>query len=81
MAAAPGSEREEDRRPGTAGVGRPAWVGDRPVPLTPIVGREWEAAALRDLLLDRVARLVTLTGPGGVGKRPAWRCRSRRLSP
>ena len=45
MAAAPGSEREEDRRPGTAGVGRPAWVGDRPVPLTPIVGREREAAA------------------------------------
>jgi predicted ATPase/DNA-binding CsgD family transcriptional regulator len=38
------------------------------VPLTPIVGREREAAALRDLLAGRAARLVTLTGPGGVGK-------------
>jgi hypothetical protein len=61
MAAAPGSERNEDRRPGPAGVGRPAWVGDRPVPLTPIVGREREAAALRDLLLDRVAIEVAST--------------------
>jgi predicted ATPase/DNA-binding CsgD family transcriptional regulator len=38
------------------------------VPLTPIVGRERETAALRDLLAGRAARLVTLTGPGGVGK-------------
>src|SRR4030095_14233271 len=47
---------------------RPVWVGHRPVPLTPIVGREREAAALRDLLGGRAARLVTLTGPGGGGK-------------
>jgi non-specific serine/threonine protein kinase len=52
----------------TGGAGRPAWVGHRPVPLTPIVGREQETAAVRDLLGGRVARLVTLTGPGGVGK-------------
>jgi predicted ATPase/DNA-binding CsgD family transcriptional regulator len=57
MSAAPSSERP-----------RPAWAGRRPLPLTPIVGREREAAALRDLLLGRAARLVTLTGPGGVGK-------------
>jgi predicted ATPase len=69
MAAAPGSKRSEGPRSGTAGAGRrPAWVGRRPVPLTPIVGREREAAALRDLLSGRAARLVTLTGPGGVGK-------------
>jgi predicted ATPase len=47
---------------------RPEWVGQRPVPLTAIVGREREAVALRGLLLRRMARLVTLTGPGGVGK-------------
>jgi non-specific serine/threonine protein kinase len=36
--------------------------------LTAIVGREREAVALRGLLLRGGARLVTLTGPGGVGK-------------
>ena len=39
-----------------------------PTPLTPIVGRERDIAQVRALLLDAGARLVTLTGPGGVGK-------------
>jgi predicted ATPase/DNA-binding CsgD family transcriptional regulator len=39
-----------------------------PVPLTRLVAREAEVAAARDALLAPDVRLVTLTGPGGVGK-------------
>jgi len=38
-----------------------------PRPLTDLVGREGETAQVRDLL-DGGARLVTLVGPGGIGK-------------
>jgi len=38
-----------------------------PVPITPLVGRAWELQTLRDLLQSE-ARLVTLTGTGGIGK-------------
>ena len=50
------------------GVEPPFWIGRPPAYLTGLVGREQEAARLRALVLDRAARLVTLTGPGGVGK-------------
>ena len=46
----------------------PARQATLPLPLTRFVGREREIAAVSDLLQRDGVRLVTLTGPGGVGK-------------
>jgi predicted ATPase/DNA-binding XRE family transcriptional regulator len=39
-----------------------------PEPTGPLLGREHELRAIEDALLGRGVRLLTLTGPGGVGK-------------
>lgn len=39
-----------------------------PAQLTPLVGRESELASLGRLLADPLCRLLTLIGPGGIGK-------------
>src|SRR5262245_30088809 len=39
-----------------------------PAPLTRLIGRERELASILSLLGQQDVRLVTLTGPGGVGK-------------
>jgi len=39
-----------------------------PLPRTHLIGRETERATARGFLLDEAVPLLTLTGPGGVGK-------------
>ena len=60
------SERFTDQPRPAATTRHPAAA--LPAPATPIIGRDREVAEVRRLLDDRAARLVTLTGTGGIGK-------------
>src|SRR4051812_16294952 len=43
-------------------------LGSPPIPRTRLIGREIELTTALTLLLDDAVPLLTLTGPGGVGK-------------
>jgi predicted ATPase/DNA-binding SARP family transcriptional activator len=58
--------RGEERRPAGRVAGERRW--ELPVQVTGFVGRERELAELRGLLEGGDSRLITLTGPGGIGK-------------
>ena len=75
------SERFELTRPGQAAAGSGPGAGALPVPATPLLGREQEAAEIDDVVAREGVRLVTLTGPGGVGKTRLMMEAARRLGP
>ncbi|HWQ12098.1 MAG TPA: NB-ARC domain-containing protein [Roseiflexaceae bacterium] len=64
-------ERQFNGAPqGSVGPGSSAVASRHNLPAqpTPFIGRQAEVKAVQDLLLRERVRLVTLTGPGGVGK-------------
>jgi predicted ATPase/DNA-binding XRE family transcriptional regulator len=68
------SPKARDELLESARASAPGATGDErsdvplPLALTALLGREAELLALGDWLADPAARLITLTGPGGVGK-------------
>src|SRR6516164_7455640 len=75
------SERFEITGSGHGAADGAPLAGAVPVPVTPLVGREREVAAVEDLVVREGVRLVTLTGPGGVGKTRLMVEAARRLGP
>ena len=70
------------RKPAGSSTARVAQPASLPSPLTPFIGREREVKEVRQKLLQPDVRLLTLTGPGGVGKtrlslEVAWQVRDQ----
>jgi predicted ATPase len=63
------AERFDAARPSSAGGATEALsMPDIPAPYTSLVGREADVEAVRAFLADGRNRIVTIVGPGGVGK-------------
>ncbi|HEV3294955.1 MAG TPA: hypothetical protein VG123_38745, partial [Streptosporangiaceae bacterium] len=75
------SERFEMARPGEGAAEVTPLAGAVPAPATPLLGREQETAAVEELVTGEAVRLVTLTGPGGVGKSRLMVEAARQLGP
>ncbi len=54
--------------PISAAISAPAHATNLPISLTPLIGREKEIEAIQHLLVSAKVRLLTLTGPPGIGK-------------
>ncbi|HST03201.1 MAG TPA: tetratricopeptide repeat protein [Chloroflexia bacterium] len=54
--------------PGTVAVPVAAHATNLPISLTPLIGREREIEAIHRLLVPAKVRMLTLTGPPGIGK-------------
>lgn len=63
-----GELRPERLDPSPPTAASPSFTAALPVWPTPFIGRAEELNALSELLLDRDCRLLTLVGPGGMGK-------------
>jgi DNA-binding SARP family transcriptional activator/predicted ATPase len=58
----------EQRGETAADNGRPAICHHFPAQFTPFIGREQELRQIEEMFLDPDCRLLTLVGPGGIGK-------------